>query len=229
MKIGSELSEGNRDFNDLQGWETEHRHNCVTEVLLPWGYRALSSQLSAQSIVASGILPSKLTVTLSERRGVKRSESTNWFIMILVDDKQVEALEARRAAEEQLNVRGFDNKPQGYFFLNHIDNWMISKNHHQLMHLCNLRRVFKQGHRPSWEPQIMSLLRAYIVLWGKPWSLIHLSSSLFSFVPHLHWEKQRRLVKISSLNLRMAMWTPMLPWLKTPIPKCYQVRRGTAE
>ena len=41
--------------------------------------------------------------------------------MILVDDKQVEALEARRAAEEQLNVRGFD-KPQGYFFLNPIDN-----------------------------------------------------------------------------------------------------------
>ena len=31
--------------------------------------------------------------------------------MVLLDDKQVEALEASRATEEQLNVRGF------YFFL----------------------------------------------------------------------------------------------------------------
>jgi hypothetical protein len=55
--------------------------------------------------------------------------------MILVDDKQVEALEARRVAEEQLNVRCFSS---GYLTALTMRD---SKNHRLLMHLYNLRRL----------------------------------------------------------------------------------------
>ena len=56
--------------------------------------------------------------------------------MILVEDKQVEALEARRIAEEQLNVRVL---ARGYSIV--VLTIRDSRNHHQLMHLYNLRRV----------------------------------------------------------------------------------------
>lgn len=64
--------------------------------------------------------------------------------MILEDDKQVEALEARRAAEEQLNVQEqlsvrclisrLFRKPT-------ILTMKDSRNPHQPMHLCNPRQV----------------------------------------------------------------------------------------